>query len=93
MIWKALAVEVIRILWNEGLYVQNATLKQIHSNWFDCWVQWKTDETMKEVDHQIEETFLESAIEPPAFSEQKEGETTLGGKMRLRAPWLDEDAN
>ena len=93
MIWKALVVEIIRIFWNEGFYRQNAILKQIHANWFPFWVEWKTEITMEEVDKQIEDLFLESVIEPPTFSEELEGETLLGGRMELRAPWLDEKNN
>ena len=48
---------------------------------------------MKDVDRQIEELFLESEIDSPVFSEELEGETPLGGKLGLRAPWLDEDDN
>ena len=48
---------------------------------------------MQEVDLQIEEMFLESQIDPPVFSEEVEGETLLGGRMELRAPWLDEEDN
>ena len=48
---------------------------------------------MQDVDLQIEEMLLESKIEPPVFSEEIEGETLLGGRMELRAPWLDEKDN
>jgi len=93
MIWKALTVEIIKLLWDRGLYRQNKLLQQIHENWFEFWVEWKTELTMKDVDKQIEEMFLESEVDPPVFSEELEGETPLGGKLELRAPWLDEDDN
>ena len=48
---------------------------------------------MKDVDRQIEELFLESEVDLPVFSEEPEDETPLGGKLELRAPWLDEDDN
>ena len=48
---------------------------------------------MADVDKQIEEMFLESEIEPPVFSEELEGETPLGGKLELRAPWLNEETD
>lgn len=91
MIWKALVVEVIRILWGGGHYRQNKVLQQVHENWLPFWVEWKTELTMKGVDRQIEEMFLESEIEPPVFSEEEEGKTPLGGKLELRAPWLDDE--
>ncbi len=93
MIWKALTVEIIHILWDRGLHRQNKILQQIHEEWFSFWVEWKTSITMKDVDRQIEELFLESEVDPPVFSEELEGETPLGGKLGLRAPWLDEDDN
>ncbi len=46
---------------------------------------------MKDVDRQIQEMFEESEIDPPIFSEEIKGETELGGRLELRAPWLDED--
>jgi len=46
---------------------------------------------MKDLDEQIEEMFHDSRIDPPVFSEEVEGETPLGGTMRLRAPWVDEE--
>jgi hypothetical protein len=91
MTWKALTVEIIRITWSAGHHRQNKLLQQIHENWFEFWVEWKTELTMKDVDKQIEEMFLESEVDPPIFTEE-EGETPLG-KMSLRAPWLDEDDN
>lgn len=87
----AFLVEVIRILWDKGLYRQNKWLQMIHDEWFEVWTIWRTGITMKDVDRQIEEMFHESEIDPPVFSEELEGETPLGGKMELRAPWLDEE--
>ena len=43
----------------------------------------------RDVDGAIED-YLEETKEPPVlpiFSEEKEGETALGGEMRLTAPW------
>lgn len=89
----AFLVEVIRILWDKGLYRQNKWLQMTHDEWFEVWTIWRTGLTMKDVDRQIEEMFYESEIDPPVFSEKLEGETPLGGKMELRAPWLDEKDN
>lgn len=86
-------VDVIRELWDRGLYLDNKWLKLIHENWYSFWVDYRTCLTMQDVDLQIEELFIESEIDPPIFSEELEGETPLGGRMRLRAPWLDEEDN
>lgn len=91
MIYQGLVVEIIKILWGHGYYRDNPWLNRVYDNWFSYWVDYKTKQSMDEVDRQIEEMFLESEIEPPAFSEEKEGETLLGGKMELRAPWHKDD--
>ena len=48
----------------------------------------------RDIDGAIED-YLEETKEPPVvpiFTEEKEGETELGGEMRLTAPWkFDED--
>jgi len=90
MIWKALVVEIIRSLWDEGLYRQNPTLKRIHDEWFSFWVEWKTEVTMQDVDRQIEELVEPAEVDAPVFWEE-EGNTPLGGKMGLRAPWHEDD--
>ena len=52
----------------------------------------KVKEDVTEAIEQYEE--LTGPKEPviiPVFSETKEGDTLLGGEMRLRAPWVDKD--
>jgi hypothetical protein len=90
---QGLTVEIIRLLWDHGYYRDNPWLNRIYDNWFSYWVDYKTKQSMDEVDRQIEGMFLESEIDPPVFSEDLEGETPLGGKMELRAPWLDDEDN
>ena len=53
------------------------------------------DRIKREVDRAIADyknvvEWEESKIEP-IFTEDEEGSTPLGGEMRLRAPWLDND--
>lgn len=88
---QALTVDVIRRLWDSGQYRDNKWAKLIHDNWFDIWTDWKTDLTMRDVDRQIEELFEESEVTPHLFTEELEGETPLGGEMRLRAPYMDRE--
>lgn len=90
---QGLVVEIIRILWGYGYYRNNPWLQRIHDNWYPFWVDYKTGITMADVDKQIEDMFLESEIEPPIFTEELEGETSLGGNLRLKAPWLDEETD
>lgn len=87
MNWQGLAVEIIRILWDHGYYRQNPWLQRIHEYWFDYWVQFKTDATMADVDRQIEELREPSGVDAPIYTETVEGDTPLGGEMRLSAPW------
>ena len=88
---KAVVVDVIRGLWGRGLYRRNEIAKRVHENWFEHWVEWKTANTMRDVDEQIEELRAEwsddDALTGWSFTEETEGETPLGGEMRLRAPW------
>jgi hypothetical protein len=88
--WKGLAVEIIRICWDHGYLRDNRILKIICNNWFDCWVDYKTQQSLSNVDRQIDRLTEEPTIETPTFSEEKDGETELGGEMRLRSPWTEE---
>jgi len=89
----AFLVEVIRILWDKGLYRQNKWFQMTHDEWFDVWTIWRTGLTMEDVDRQAKELTPDPVVTPPVFSEEIDGETLLGGKMELRAPWLDEADN
>ena len=85
--YRGLIVDVIRRLWDDGLFLDNKWLKMCHEAWFCCWVDYRSCLEMQDVDKQIEEMFLESAVNAPVFSEELEGETPLGGSMNLTAPW------
>ena len=88
---QAYVVEIIRRLWDEGENRDNKWLKMVHDNWFDVWVKWKTDLTMRNVDRQAEELVDQWDVAESAydyvFSENLKGETPLGGEMRVVAPW------
>lgn len=91
---KALVVELIRRLWHRGLLSKTNTIaNQIHDNWFEFWVEYKTAKTMAEVDEQIEaihKTLDEelAAAGDPLISEILKGETALGGPMQASHPVL-----
>ena len=91
-ILKALTVEVIRFLWNQGLYRDNRLLKMCHDNWFDIWVAWRTTMTMEDVDRQIEDFPHEEEKLRAVYYEQKNGETPLGGAMGIKHEFTDHDA-
>ena len=92
MIWEGLAVEIIKIFWSHGYFVDNRWLQMIHDNWWCHWVAYKTKVTLQDVDKQIEDLIQEAEVDKPVFWEE-EGDTPLGGKMGLRAPWLDKEEN
>ena len=87
---KGLTVECIMILWRHDHYCDNEILKRIHDYWFNEWVAYKTWVAMEDVDAQIEALLEPTRVDPPAYYEELEGPTELGGMMGLRAPWLDE---
>lgn len=94
---QAFAVDVIRRLWDAGQYRQNKWLKAIVEAWFDVWVEWKTDLTMRDVDRQAEQIVEDWYADKPGpvdnylYREMIEGETPLGGEMRLTARWEQDD--
>ena len=90
---KALVVELIRRLWDRGLYRDNAWLRWIHDNWIGAWIDWKTAETIAEVDQQAAQILQgweeeAAAAQAPVFTETQKGETPLGGPMQLSHPTL-----
>ena len=88
---QGLVVDIIRRLWDSGFYQDNKWLKACHEAWFDYWVDYKTCLTMQDVDRQIEELREPSGVDAPIYTETVEGETALGGEMRLTAPWHETD--
>lgn len=85
--WRALIVEVIRRLWDRGILWDHPVLLRVHDHWFDLWVDWRAEITMQDVDQQaealVEQWDAEDPAPSPVFSEVLEGETALGGEMRL----------
>jgi hypothetical protein len=89
--YRGLIVDIVRRLWDRGLYKDNKWLKIVHANWFSYWVDYKACLTMQDADTQIKGLLETSQVDKPIFTEANEGETQLGGEMRLRAPWIDVD--
>lgn len=89
-VMKALVVEVIRILWDRGLYRDNKWLRLCHDNWLHHWLDWRTSLTMEDVDQQAKELTPEPEIVKPVYWEEEEGETPLGGPMGFRYDFVDD---
>ena len=96
---QALTVEVIRRLWDRGRYRDNKWLQKVHDNWFMVWVEWRTQITMRNVDHQAEQLvkdWEEDEVDLYEFliedwDPQLGEETELGPPMRLRGRWKDQE--
>ena len=78
---QAVAVDIIRRLWAQGLYRDNKWLRMIHDNWIHHWIDVKTAVTMRSVDAQAEALTPEPEIIKPVYWEETEGETALGGPL------------
>ena len=90
MIYQGLVVEIIRILWDHGYYRDNPWLNRIHDNWFSYWVDYKTKQSMDEVDRQIEELNPNPVeLTKPIYWEEEEGETPLGGPIGISSTYTD----
>ena len=78
---QAVVVDIIRRLWDRGLYRDNKWLKMIHENWISHWIDVKTAVTMRSVDAQAADLTPEPEIIKPVYWEETEGETALGGPL------------
>jgi len=74
------------LFWNEFVF---QITKQINNN--PSLIHLKVKQTVQDA---IDELNLpDSKVDDPTFTEEKEGKTSLGGWMRLRAPWLTNNKN
>jgi len=78
---QALAVDIVRRLWDRNLYRDNKWLKMIHENWISHWIDVKTAVAMRSVDAQAAALTPEPEIIKPVYWEEETGETALGGPL------------
>lgn len=94
-IWGAVLVEALRQLINvKPSLSTNKFVVMAIDFWFQDWVSWKTSKTMDSVDQQIEaiqKMMVKNDKPSTTFTETKEGETPLGGEMRIRSNWVVSD--
>ncbi len=88
---RPLLVEIIRRLWDRGLYIDNPWFHRVHDNYFDLWVDWRTAKTMESVDAQTTDLTEDPEIPAPIYWEDTEGPTPLGGPMRLHNEFTDDN--
>lgn len=88
----ALAVEVIRRLWDRGLYRNNVWAKKFVARWLDTWAELRTAGTMHGVDMQLKELNPNPVeLVKPVYWEEEKGDTPLGGAMGLRHEFTEKD--
>ena len=78
---QAVAVDIIRRLWDRGLYRDDKWLRMVHDNWLHHWIDVKTAVTMRSVDAQAADLTPEPEVIKPVYWEEEEGETALGGPL------------
>ena len=95
-LWAALLVESYREMVNHfpGL-LQVPYLAEFIESLMDHWIAWKVERTMEEVDDQAAEILETWGQDDTAtrvvFSEDLEGETPLGGEMRLETKFHQDE--
>ena len=101
-IWNAVAYEVTNLLINhDNRWHNNSIVKMIRSHCFLDWVEWKTEQTMTEVDQQVVEIQKEwkriddyKYVKPIVIEHKPDGskaQELLGGMLEIRAPWSVKD--
>ena len=78
---RALTVEIIRRLWDQGKYRKNEWLRLCHDNWIGIWIDWKAQATMINVDQQAKDLTPPPEVIKPIYWGEDEGETPLGGPI------------
>jgi hypothetical protein len=97
-IWNAVAYEITTILVDlDYRWINNRWVSLIRKYCFLDWTEWKTQQTMKKVDKQIEEIQKAMKAEDdlkyvtPVITEHApDGSTAqelLGGTLQITAPW------
>ncbi len=91
----AVSVEVIRRLWSAGRFHNHPILQRIVDRHFDLWADWRTQITMRSVDDQTKEILTaweenDETVEKFLYSEIIKGDTPLGGEMRLRSAFMED---
>lgn len=89
--YRGLIVDIIRRLWDRGLYRDNKWLKMCHDYWFDYWLDYRTATTMRDVDKQIAAIQEEPEIPEAVYWEEEEGETPLGGAIGFSYEFTDDN--
>lgn len=90
-LFRGWVVDIIRRFWDRGEYQDVEWMQKVHDAWFSFWVEMKTYYTMKDVDEQATILTPDPEVPNPIYWEEEEGETPLGGPMRLYNEFTDND--
>lgn len=99
--WNAIAYEITNFLIDLDMrWEQNPLIRSIRSYCFPDWTEWKTEQTMKNVDQQINDLQLQGKAEddikyvtPIIIEHPSDGSNAqelLGGTLQIKAPWYDD---
>lgn len=83
--WRGLAVDIIRRLWDRGLYRDNKILQQVHDNWLGHWLDYRTKTTMRSADQQLADMKEDPTIPDPLYWEE-------GGTIGFTYEFTDDDS-
>lgn len=100
-IWNAVAYEVCQLLIDhDPEWRKNFIVKKILSHSFLDWVNWRTERTMKTVDHQVKQIHFEWDAKNPRQSKptyieheanDSEAQQLLGGAIEIRSAWSNHE--
>lgn len=98
-IWNAIAYEICQLLiQHDPEWRKNFIVKKILSHSFLDWVNWRTDKTMKTVDHQVKQIHFELDAQDEInrknqiiYTEHEpndsEAQQLLGGAIEIQSAW------
>ena len=89
MKWQGVTVEILLILRNHGYLLDNRIASAVIDHWFEAWIDYKIQKSMSDLDQQIEDLTVNPQIKDPIYQEI-DGETPLGGEMRLKSDWVED---
>ena len=100
-IWNAVAYEICQLLIeHDPKWEKNFIVKKILSHSFWDWIEWKTERSMKGVDHQIRQIHFEldsyyAEQDKPIYKEHKpdgsEAQDLLGGAIEIKSAWSNHE--
>lgn len=100
-IWKAISYEITNILIESDVnWELNTIVKKVREHCFMHWVEWKTERTMNEVDHQIKLFHSEADYQDHLNTKRQiieheadrsQAQQLLGGAIEIKSPWSNHE--